>query len=138
MHPNPLRKRSSHELRRLEVEPATEPKTATTTAATDDWRWQLRHALSTTAELAEHIALTPEERQGALTAERAGLPIRVTPYYLSLVDPRDPSCPIRRQVIPTSQESEVSAGDLRDPLGEEAHEAAAHLIQRYPDRALMV
>jgi lysine 2,3-aminomutase len=28
-------------------------------------------------------------------------------------------------------------GDLRDPLGEEAHEVAPGLIQRYPDRALL-
>ena len=27
-------------------------------------------------------------------------------------------------------------GDLRDPLGEEAHEVAPELIRRYPDRAL--
>ena len=29
-------------------------------------------------------------------------------------------------------------GDLRDPLGEEAHEVAPELIQRYPDRALLL
>lgn len=130
MHPNPPQKSRSRALRHLEPLPAPE--------ATDDWRWQLRHALKATSALAAHIELTPDEREGALTAERAGLPIRVTPYYLSLMDPHDPECPIRRQVIPSAKESDVSAGDLRDPLGEEAHEAAAHLIQRYPDRALMV
>ncbi len=132
MHPSPPQKRNSRP--RAGLLRAAESSHATA----DDWRWQLRHAPSTAAELAETIQLTPEERQGALTAERAGLPIRVTPYYLSLVDPHDPSCPIRKQVIPNAQESAVSAGDLRDPLGEEAHEAAPHLIQRYPDRALMV
>jgi len=104
----------------------------------EDWRFQLRHAVATTRQLAEQLELTPDERRGSLSAERAGLPIRITPYYLSLMDPHDPSCPIRRQVVPTTKESELSAGDLRDPLGEEAHEAAPHLIQRYPDRALLV
>lgn len=68
----------------------------------------------------------------------AGLPISVTPYYLSLCDPLDPDCPIRRQCIPRSDEAIASRGDLRDPLGEQAHEVAPHLIQRYPDRVLLI
>jgi len=33
---------------------------------------------------------------------------------------------------------EIIEGDLRDPLGEEAHEVAPELVQRYPDRALLL
>jgi len=68
----------------------------------------------------------------------AGLPVSITPYYLSLCDPLDPNCPIRRQCIPRAEEAIAVAGDLRDPLGEEAHEVAPHLIRRYPDRVLLV
>jgi lysine 2,3-aminomutase len=68
----------------------------------------------------------------------AGLPISVTPYYLALCDPLDPGCPIRRQCIPRSEEAIATRGDLRDPLGEQAHEVAPHLIQRYPDRVLLI
>ncbi len=68
----------------------------------------------------------------------AGLPISVTPYYLALCDPLDPDCPIRRQCIPRSEEAIAIRGDLRDPLGEQAHEVAPHLIQRYPDRVLLI
>lgn len=68
----------------------------------------------------------------------AGLPISVTPYYLGLCDPVDPDCPVRRQCIPRAEEAIPVKGDLRDPLGEEAHEVAPHLIQRYPDRVLLV
>ena len=68
----------------------------------------------------------------------AGLPISVTPYYLSLCDPLDPDCPIRRQCIPRAEEAIAVKGDLRDPLGEEAHQVAPHLIKRYPDRVLLV
>src|SRR5690606_22902866 len=32
----------------------------------------------------------------------------------------------------------VAHGDMRDPLGEEAHEVAPELVQRYPDRALLL
>ncbi len=31
-----------------------------------------------------------------------------------------------------------AAGDLRDPLGEEVHEVAPDLVQRYPDRVLLL
>jgi len=103
-----------------------------------DWRWQLQNAVHTARELDAALVLTGEERAGALAAERAGLPLSITPYYLGLVDPQDPACPIRRQVVPHAAEARVVPGDLRDPLGEEAHEAAPHLVQRYPDRALVI
>ena len=103
-----------------------------------DWRWQVRHAISSVSQLAAALPLTPDELDGALRAERAGMPIGITPYYLSLIDPRDPSCPIRRQCVPTSREGNEVPGDLVDPLGEVAHEVAPHLVQRYPDRALLL
>ncbi|MBI4701366.1 MAG: KamA family radical SAM protein [Deltaproteobacteria bacterium] len=108
------------------------------TASRDDWRWQLGHAIETVAELARHLDLSREEREGALRAERQGLRLRITPYYLSLCDPHDPSCPIRRQVVPRSEETRAVPGDMVDPLGERAHRVAARLIRRYPDRALLL
>ncbi|MGA7121972.1 MAG: KamA family radical SAM protein [Polyangiaceae bacterium] len=103
-----------------------------------DWRWQLRHAIGAADELAQALPLTEHEREGARRAEAQGLPIRITPYYLSLVDPNDPECPIRRQCVPDARESGEVPGDLVDPLGELAHEVAPHLVQRYPDRALLL
>jgi lysine 2,3-aminomutase len=102
-----------------------------------DWRSQLQHALRSADDLSRVLELTPEELEGARAADRAGFPISITPYYLGLIDPDDPACPIRRQVVPQSYEQDEVPGDLRDPLGEEAHEVAPALIQRYPDRALL-
>jgi lysine 2,3-aminomutase len=102
-----------------------------------DWRWQLQHAVRTSAELARRLTLSDAELTGARAAESAGFPLLVTPYYLGLVAQDDPTCPIRRQVVPHSDESRLVAGDLEDPLGEQAHEVAPDLIQRYPDRALL-
>lgn len=76
--------------------------------------------------------------QGARKAADERLPLRITPYYLSLVDPDDPNCPIRRQCVPDAREGDLVPGDLVDPLGEVAHEVAPHLVQRYPDRALLL
>lgn len=102
-----------------------------------DWRWQLSHAARRVADLERALDLSEEERQGARLAEHEGFPLAVTPYYLSLADPRDPSCPIRRQIVPTAREGVETPGDLADPLGEAAHEVAPNLIHRYPDRALL-
>lgn len=107
-------------------------------ACPDDWRWQLRRSIRTAAELAQALDLSDEELSGARAAEVAGFPIAITPYYLSLCDPLDRSCPVRLQVVPRQQESRLVPGDLRDPLGEEAHEVAPELVQRYPDRALLL
>jgi lysine 2,3-aminomutase len=86
-----------------------------------DWHWQLRHAVR-------------DFGNGGPPAGRP--PPLVTPYYLSLSDPKDPACPLRRQVVPSPEEEQAVAGDRADPLGEEAHEVAPDLVRRYPDRAL--
>jgi lysine 2,3-aminomutase len=103
-----------------------------------DWRWQAQNAATNLQQLDKALTLTDAERIGAGRAMAAGLPISITPYYLALCDPVDPDCPIRKQCIPRADEAIAVRGDLRDPLGEEAHEVAPHLIQRYPDRVLLV
>lgn len=103
-----------------------------------DWQWQIRHSLTTVESLASTFELTNEERKGAERAQHQGLPIAVTPYYASLADRHDPSCPIRLQCVPVASESVEVKGDLLDPLGEVAHEVAPHLVQRYPDRVLLL
>ena len=119
--------------------PATEPKKKSRVPKRpSDWRWQIRHAVTTTVALDRALVLTPAEREGAERAERAGLPIGITPYYLALCDTHDPACPIRMQCVPDAREGVEAAGDLVDPLGEVEHEVAPHLIQRYPDRALLL
>lgn len=109
------------------------------TAADDaEWMTELRRSVSRVDELAEALELTAEELEGARRAEQAGLPMRITPYYLSLCDKADPTCPIRLQCVPRIAEAHEVPGDLEDPLGEVVHEVAPHLVQRYPDRALLL
>ena len=105
-----------------------------------DWRWQARSAVRDLAGLEAALRLTDEERAGIERALQGGFPIAITPYYLSLIDAEDPSCPIRRQVVPHALEARTVEGDLRDPLGEEleAHAAAPALVRRYPDRVLLL
>jgi lysine 2,3-aminomutase len=103
-----------------------------------DWQGQLRESVRSVDDLGRAIDLTKEELEGARRAAREGLPLAITPYYLSLVDRHDPRCPIRLQCVPRIEESREVPGDLVDPLGEVAHEVAPHLVQRYPDRVLLL
>jgi lysine 2,3-aminomutase len=64
-----------------------------------DWKWQLRNRIRTAEELSKYINLTDDER-AAIEATKAYFRWQITPYYASLMDPDDPNCPIRRQVVP--------------------------------------
>jgi len=101
-----------------------------------DWRWQLSHRLNTVEDFAQVIRLTPQEIEG-LSAP-GHFRVDVTPYFASLMDANDPNCPIRRQIIPTSQELIPFAAAMADSLNEVAHSPVLGLVHRYPDRVLML
>ena len=42
------------------------------------------------------------------------------------------------QSIPVRAEASVSAGELRDPLGEDRHRPVRALVHKYPDRVLLL
>jgi lysine 2,3-aminomutase len=102
------------------------------------WKRQLAEAITDMPGLEAAVALSDEERAGVERALAGGFPLSITPYYASLIDASDPRCAIRRQCVPRAEEAHEVPGDLRDPLGEEANEVAPHLVQRYPDRALLI
>ncbi len=101
-----------------------------------DWRWQMTHRLRSVDDFARFLVLTPEEVDGLSAPER--FRVDVTPYFASLMDPTDPNCPIRRQVIPTSAELVPFEAEMIDSLGEDAHSPVPGLVHRYPDRVLML
>jgi len=97
-----------------------------------DWTWQMRNRIRSAEELRAFVEPTREEQQGIeRLAERFHFVI--TPYYAALMDPDDPACPIRRQVVPHADELDDAAG-LTDPLDEVAHSPVKNLIRVYPDR----
>jgi lysine 2,3-aminomutase len=102
----------------------------------DDWRWQLAHRLNTHDELSQIIHLTPEET-GGLQAE-GKFRVDITPYFASLIDPDDPECPVRQQIVPHARELEGFESMMRDSLAEDEHSPVPGLVHRYPDRVLML
>lgn len=104
-----------------------------------EWRAELRGAVRSADELARRLSLDDDEREGLrILHERGGLPLGITPHYLSLIDANDPADPLRRQVVPRASEYATGDWDRRDPLGEEDHEVVPFLVHRYPDRVLLL
>ena len=103
----------------------------------NDWRWQMRHSVRTLAELERLVPLTEAERAGCRYT--AGLfRLGISPYYLSLVDPSHPFCPVRMQVIPVASEARRRPGERLDPLGEDLTRPVPAIVHRYPDRVLLL
>ena len=102
----------------------------------NDWRWQMANRLNSVADFSRIINLTPDEIEG-LTAEEK-FRVEITPYFASLIDPDDPRCPVRQQVIPRGAELDAFAGQMVDSLAEDEHSPVPGLVHRYPDRVLML
>ncbi len=62
----------------------------------------------------------------------------ITPYYASLIDKNNTSCPIRKQAIPTELELQKSSCDMEDPLHEDKDSPVPGITHRYPDRVLLL
>ena len=103
----------------------------------NDWRWQLSQPRQ-----------RPRGLRGDPRADRRGArgPVRARQVprgrhavlRLSLIDPKDPNDPIRRQIIPLGRELHSFTGMMEDSLAEDRHSPVPGLVHRYPDRVLML
>ena len=104
----------------------------------NDWRWQLKNRVTRLDQLEARIPnLTPEERAGVQLANQK-LAMAITPYFFNLIDPEDPLCPIRQQVIPKIDETKTADWEMSDPVGEDQTSPVKGIVHRYPDRVLFL
>ncbi len=103
----------------------------------NDWHWQMKNRVSDTVSLSKYLRLTDSEIE-ALDHSLQLLRMSITPYYLSLIDETDPDDPIRRQAIPSVNETYKAPEDMKDPLHEDADSPVPGLTHRYPDRVLLL
>ena len=103
----------------------------------NDWSWQLRNRIQTLEQLEKRLSLIGEERAGTILAGKK-LALGITPHFFSLIDPQDPDCPIRRQVVPRIEEASRAPDEMVDPCGEDSHMPVPGLVHRYPDRVLLL
>lgn len=97
----------------------------------ESWQEQLRDSITDPAQLAARFGLDP----ASLREVAARYPLRITPYYLNLIEA--PDDPIWRQCVPDPRELDA-AGLPADPLAEERLAPVPGLVHRYPDRALLL
>ncbi len=108
-----------------------------------DWRdhlWQLTHIVNDLSTLEDLVVLDEEERAGLRSADSLGIPYQITPYYLSLFDPKgknDSDRTVRAQVLPSRVYCETvhgkrSLGEEMDFMGERSTSPIDLITRRYP------
>ena len=103
----------------------------------NDWRWQLSNRITDLGGLERIVRLSEDERR-AIALHRGSLPIAITPYYASLIDPDDPLQPLRRTVVKSGAENRILPEEGADPLNEDGDSPVPGLVHRYPDRVLFL
>jgi lysine 2,3-aminomutase len=102
-----------------------------------NWRWQLKNSAKTISELSRFIHLSDNEIRPAKEINNT-LPLRITPYYMSLLDRDNPEQPLRKSIVPVIDEFIAGQGEASDPLSEEHDSPVPNLVHRYPDRVLFL
>ena len=102
----------------------------------NDWRWQIRNSFTSLEQLGKVLKLSDGEIFSVSGKQK--LPLRITPYYASLIDPHNPDQAIRRTIVPVHQELIIMPEEKTDPLGEQNQSPVPQLVHRYPDRVLFL
>ena len=103
----------------------------------NDWKWQMKNRITSTEQLSRIIQLDDKAKNEiGQCLERFRMSI--TPYYAMLMEPNDPSCPVRQQAVPSIQEMNVDECDMCDPLAEDQFSPVEGIVHRYPDRVLFL
>lgn len=97
----------------------------------ETWQKILQGSITRPGELTRRFGIDPRPLEAV--AER--YPMRVNPYYLSLI--RSVDDPIWRQAVPAADELQDSVCPV-DPLNEENQSPVPNLVHRYPDRVLFL
>ncbi len=101
----------------------------------NNWRWQMRNRISDVKKLRQLLTLSDEEA-GQIEFVSKKFRWAVSPYYLSLMQPDNPDCPVRMQGIPSIMEIRDNWGK-EDPMAEEYTSPAPRITRRYADRLII-
>jgi len=97
----------------------------------ETWQRLLQASITKPGDLTRKYGIDP----GPLEQVAEQYPMRVNPYYLSLIKAVDD--PIWRQAVPSEMELQDTVCPA-DPLEEENQSPVPNLVHRYPDRALFL
>ena len=98
-------------------------------------RKKVDNSICTVEQLKEFVDLSPKEEK-KLEQITQKHPMRVTPYYMSLINWDDPDDPIRKMAIPSIEESNLQGS--YDTGGEAENTKLAGLQYKYQETALIL
>lgn len=99
------------------------------------WQEELKKNIFTIEQLKEYIDLTPlEQKQLQRVIEKH--PMSITRYYLSLIDKKEPNDPLRKMIIPSVEEFNLSGS--WDPSGEMQITKMPGLQHKYASTVLIL
>ncbi|WP_455393122.1 KamA family radical SAM protein [[Eubacterium] cellulosolvens] len=99
------------------------------------WQNELKHNITTVDQLQEYVNITPKEKmQLKKIIERH--PMRITRYYMSLIDWDDPNDPIKKIAVPSIEELNLSGS--YDTSGEKESTKLPGLQHKYQQTALIL
>lgn len=101
----------------------------------NDWKWQLTNSFDSVESLSRIFKISNDLLD---FDKKSRLPIRITPYYASLIDADDANDPLGLSVLPSNKELILSVHEAADPLCEETQTKTKGLVHRYPDRVLFL
>ncbi len=99
------------------------------------WQKELEQSICTVEELAKYVKLTKKEQEQLQKIIEIH-PMRITRYYLSLIDTSDPDDPIRRMIVPS--EGELDLSGTYDTSGESENTKMPGLQHKYSQTALIL
>ena len=100
-----------------------------------DWQAELQQSISTVDQLKKRMHLSPDEaRRLRQVTERH--PMRITPYYASLINWNDPADPLMRMAVPNVAEMDLSGS--YDTSGEAQSTRMPGLQHKYAETALIL
>lgn len=100
----------------------------------NDYHWQIKNRFTSSEGLAKIIDLSEDELE-YIDKVSSRYRFAVSPYYLSLVEPGNPDCAIKKQAVPSAEELN-DLGEL-DPMDEKGTAVHEIITRRYPDRLII-
>jgi lysine 2,3-aminomutase len=103
----------------------------------NNWHWQIKNSADSIEQLARYVNLSENEVKPDGPNSQS-LPLRISPYYISLLDRNNPDQALRKSVVPVFDEFLTHDGEASDPLSEEHYSPVPNIVHRYPDRVLFL
>jgi lysine 2,3-aminomutase len=101
----------------------------------NDWHWQLKNRVKDVETLTKIFELTDKEVNEISEVSKV-YRWAISPYYLSLINPKERFDPVRLLAIPSVLELDDITHKL-DPMGEEFTNPCGAITRRYPDRLII-